>query len=99
MKASELQNPRQAYEDMLIGVGSPGMAAIAVLRNLMIALRSKGVFSEIELSAIFDAAADQAESAHDPLSARFARAVRKDIRGLEGSVSKALSSPRSGTLN
>lgn len=82
----------QADEDLLIGIGHQGAAAIGLLRNLIVALRSKGVISDLELAAIFDASAEMARSNGGRINQRFAEAVRQTIRDLEDSISPSPSS-------
>jgi hypothetical protein len=77
---------REHEAELLIGVGSHGVAALGLVRNLTRALRAKGVFSDVEIAAICDATAEEARGNSDPTSERFAESVRQAIRQLESSV-------------
>jgi polyhydroxyalkanoate synthesis regulator phasin len=69
-------------QDLLIGAGSQGTAALAVIMKLMRALVTKGAITEIEALAILDAAAESAERAQQPreLGQKYARSVSATIR-------------------
>ena len=65
---------------LLNGVGSQGTAALGIMMNLLLALRSKGALRDIEVVAILDTAAETAEKSKDELGGKFAKLVAGHIR-------------------
>jgi hypothetical protein len=82
-------------EELIIGIGSQGTAALGIVGNLIRALHSKGTFSAMEVAAIFDATVEQAGGSGDPTSERFAESVRGAVRECESYVLKR---PASGPM-
>ena len=62
------------------GVGSQGTAALGIMMNLLLALRSKGALRDIEVVAILDTAAETAEKSTDDIGRQFAKLVAGHIR-------------------
>jgi hypothetical protein len=71
---------REHEAELIVGVGSHGVAALALTRNLFRALRAKGVLSDLEIAAIFDATGAEACGGGDLMSETFAESVRQAIR-------------------
>lgn len=70
-------------EDIAVELSHYGIAALGLIRNLMLGLKAKGYFSDDELTAIFDATADRAHGLGNPTSEKYATAVRQAIRNLQ----------------
>jgi hypothetical protein len=62
------------------GVGSQGTAALGIMMNLLLALRSKGALRDIEVVAILDTAAETAEKSTREFDGKFANSVAGHIR-------------------
>jgi hypothetical protein len=62
------------------GVGSQGTAALGIMMNLLLALRSKGALRDVEVLAILDTAAETAEKSTDEIGRQFAKLVAGHIR-------------------
>ncbi len=69
---------------LLNGVGSQGTAALGIMMNLLLALRSKGALCDIEVVAILDTAAETAEKSTGELDGKFAKLVAGHIRQMIG---------------
>jgi hypothetical protein len=65
---------------LLNGVGSHGTAALGIMMNLLLALRSKGTLIDAEVVAILDTAAETAEKSTDEIGRQFAKLVAGHIR-------------------
>jgi hypothetical protein len=61
-------------------IGSQGTAALGIMMNLLLALRSKGALRDIEVIAILDTAAETAEKSTGELDGKFAKLVAGHIR-------------------
>ncbi len=80
---------RERREAQLLNdVGSQGTAALGIMMNLLLALRSKGALRDIEVVAILDTAAETAEKSTDELGGKFAKLVAGHIRQLIGPFAK-----------
>jgi hypothetical protein len=66
------------------GVGSQGTAALGIMMNLLLALRSKGALRDVEVLAILDTAAETAEKSTDEIGRQFAKLVAGHIRQMIG---------------
>ena len=86
MPKAKPPSPRERETQLLNELGSHGLAAIGLLLNLFRAMQKKGIFSTIELAAIFDATAEQARGSGDPADAQLSESVRAIIRDLENQV-------------
>jgi hypothetical protein len=73
---------------LLNGVGSQGTAALGIMMNLLLALRSKGALRDVEVLAILDTAAETAEKSTDEIGRQFAKLVAGHIRQLIGPFTK-----------
>jgi len=62
------------------GIGSQGTAALGIMMNLLLALRSKGALRDVEVLAILDTAAETAEKSTDEIGRQFAKLVAGHIR-------------------
>ncbi len=72
---------RERREAQLLNdVGSQGTAALGIMMNLLLALRSKGALSDIEVVAILDTAAETVEKSADESDGNFAKLVAGHIR-------------------
>jgi hypothetical protein len=65
---------------LLDGVGSQGTAALGIMMNLLLALRSKGALRDVEVLAILDIAAETAEKSTEEIGRQFAKLVAGHIR-------------------
>jgi hypothetical protein len=65
---------------LLNGIGSQGTAALGIMMNLLLALRSKGALRDVEVIAILDTAAETAEKSTGELDGKFAKLVACHIR-------------------
>ena len=73
-------------EDIAVELSHYGIAALGLIRNLMLALRAKGYFCDDELAAIFEATAGRAQGLGNPTSEKYATAVRQAITNLQAST-------------
>ena len=73
---------------LLNGVGSQGTAALGIMMNLLLALRSKGALRDAEVLAILDTAAETAEKSTDEIGRQFAKLVAGHIRQMIGPFTK-----------
>lgn len=75
---------KAAEFNMIVSLGSQGTAAMFVLAKLMRALRARNVFSDMEILAISDAAAELAapQDTHDEAAARYAKAVQQAVQDM-----------------
>jgi hypothetical protein len=71
------------------GVGSQGTAALGIMMNLLLALRSKGALRDVEVLAILDTAAETAEKSTDEIGRQFAKLVVGHIRQMIHPFEKA----------
>jgi hypothetical protein len=69
---------------LLNDVGSQGTAALGIMMNLLLALRSKGALRDVEVLAILDTAAETAEKSTDEIGRQFAKLVASHIRQMIG---------------
>jgi len=65
---------------LLNGVGSQGTAALGIMMNLLLALRSKGALRDVEVLAILDTAAETAEKLTGESDGKFGKLVAGHIR-------------------
>lgn len=65
---------------LLNGVGSQGTAALGIMMNLLLALRSKGALHDVEVVTILVTAAETAEKSAGELDGKFAKLVAGHIR-------------------
>ena len=65
---------------LLNGVGSQGTAALGIMMNLLLALRSKGALRDLEVVAILDTAAETAEQSTGESDGKCAKLVAGHIR-------------------
>ena len=70
------------------GIGSQGTAALGIMMNLLLALRSKGALRDVEVLAILDTAAETAEKSTDEIGRQFAKLVAGHIRQMIGPFTK-----------
>ena len=61
-------------------IGSQGTAALGIMMNLLLALRSKGALRDIEVITILDTAAETAEKSTREFDGKFANSVAGHIR-------------------
>jgi hypothetical protein len=93
MPSKKVQLSRADLEELMIGLGSQGAAALSILLKLTRALVSKGVLKPIELTAILDAAAESAGKSPDQLGGRYSKEVEKTIRQMMDEAPKKPSVP------
>jgi hypothetical protein len=73
---------------LLNGVGSQGTAALGIMMNLLLALRSKGALCDIEVVAILDTAAETAEKSTGELDGEIRKISRRSYSPDDRSVYK-----------
>ena len=77
------------------GAGSQGTAALGIMMNLLLALRSKGALCDAEVVTILDTAAETAEKSTDEIGRQFAKLVACHIRQMIGPFTNPDTPPHS----